>query len=106
MSKTTIETARVILITPDGDVKTITTDNFGLEFLQGQLGGAIEPVYHFAKPGFMPLTNEEGHSLGLDPQTFNGEVFAGNVVIVGDSGVDFRGLTDEEIDRAKEVYGL
>lgn len=72
-----------------------------LEALQGLVQGNIE-VVHFGD--LLMIVNEDGKFLEIEPHiAFPADVVVGNVVVLGEDGEDFRGLTQTEIIRAKKM---
>ena len=68
-----------------------------LEEFQRLVGGYIEVVHLWQR--FLIICNEEGKLLELEPNLMleNNDVICGPIVVVGDAGEEFRGLTDSEI---------
>lgn len=72
-----------------------------LEALQELVRGYIE-VVHFGD--LLMIVNEDGKFLEMEPHiAFPADVVVGNVVILGEDGEEFRGLTQAEIIRAKKM---
>ena len=72
-----------------------------LEALQELVRGHIE-VVHFGD--LLMVVNEDGKFLEMEPHiAFPADVVVGNVVVLGEDGEEFRGLTQAEIIRAKKM---
>lgn len=75
-----------------------------LEALQGVVGGLIEVVY--LDEDIICVINEEGKINGLRPNfAFEAmenywDVVCGDVFFVGDDGLNFKSLTEEQVERA------
>lgn len=82
----------------------------GLESLQSEVGGWIQAVYPFEDPVAL-IVNEEGKLNGMELNRAlrdeNGEVYdviAGSFLIVGLGEENFSSLSDDLIDKYKEVF--
>ena len=75
-----------------------------LEAQQKAVGGFIEPVY--LDDDITLVGNEESKLIGMagNRRLDNGSIIAGPFYLVGDTGDDFRSLTDEETRRMMERF--
>ena len=76
-----------------------------LDTWQDLVDGWIEITYPF-DDDVVVVGNEEAKLVGMEGNRhINGAVYAGPIVLVGDTGYgDFRGLTDEEIAKYTEIF--
>lgn len=90
-----------ILVKEVGKEPEVRTIPNTLEALQEIVGGYIETV--FTKSGLVLICDEDG-KLKRKPRNFlwGDDIIVGTVFFVGNTGEDFRGLTDSEIERLKE----
>ena len=75
-----------------------------LEAQQKAVGGFIEPVY--LDDDITLVGNEESKLIGMagNRRLDNGSIIAGPFYLVGDTGDDFRSLTDEEAERMMKRF--
>lgn len=75
-----------------------------LEAEQQAVGGLIEPVY--LDDDICLVGNEESKLIGMpgNRRLENGTIIAGPFFLVGDTGSDFRSLTDEETQRLLDQF--
>ena len=75
-----------------------------LEAQQKAVGGFIEPVY--LDDDITLVGNEESKLIGMagNRRLDNGSIIAGPFYLVGDTGDDFRSLTDEETERMMKRF--
>ena len=76
-----------------------------LEDLQETVGGLIECVYPHGDKTVL-VCNDEGKLLGMEGnrRLDNGSIIAGPFFVIGDTGENFRSLTDAEVSRYLQVY--
>ena len=76
-----------------------------LDTWQDLVGGWIEVTYPF-DDDVVVVGNEEAKLVGMEGNRhINGAVYAGPIILVGDTGYgEFRGLTDEEITKYTEMF--
>ena len=82
----------------------------GLESLQHEVGGTVQAVYPFDDPVAL-LCNDDGKLLGLELNRAlrddNGEIYdviAGPFLIVGCGKEDFDSLSEDMIDKYREIF--
>lgn len=76
-----------------------------LEALQQGVGGKLEAVT-LASDACI-LCNEEGRLLGMPYNiTICGVSFVGPLLIVGIAGEDFAGLTEQQVDRLRDMGAI
>lgn len=96
-----------LLIAPEKEPKQVCFENT-LENLQGFVGGWIESVCPFNDEVAI-ICNEEGKLDGLPlNRTISTDCFhdiiAGNFLVVGCDGEKFCSLTEDQIERYKEMF--
>ncbi len=81
-----------------------------LESLQHEVGGTVQAVYPFDDPVAL-LCNDDGKLLGLELSRAlrddNGEIYdviAGSFLIVGCGEEDFDSLSEDMIDKYREIF--
>lgn len=81
-----------------------------LESLQHEVGGTVQAVYPFDDPVAL-LCNDDGKLLGLELNRAlrddNGEIYdviAGSFLIVGCGEEDFDSLSEDMIDKYREIF--
>ena len=79
-----------------------------LEWLQRQVGGYVEVVLSDGRnPGIVVLGNEDGRSLWKPQATrFDGQTLHGPLLVLGQTGANFRALEGEEVMRVQLVRRL
>lgn len=76
-----------------------------LEAWQRSVGGLVEPVY--LEKGIALLCNEEAKLMGMPGnRRIGSSVLAGPILVVGDTGSDFRSLTEEEAQRMVNRFAM
>lgn len=87
---------RIIYKEPGKPARTMVIDG-SLQTMQQLVGGYIEHVH--VKNSVGVLVNEDGKSLGLEPNLLTAyDVLRGPVIFIGEGEEDFRGLTDREVE--------
>ena len=76
-----------------------------LEDLQEAVGGLIECIYSH-RDGTLIVANDEAKLLGMEGnRRLDGDsIIAGPFFVCGDTGEDFRSLTDAEVDKYMERF--
>lgn len=91
---------RVLVKEPSKPPVEMVIDNT-LEALQRIVNGYIE-VVHFGD--LLMIVNEDGKFLEIEQNiAFPADVVVGTVIVLGEDGEEFRGLTSAEIEIAKKM---
>lgn len=93
---------QIVYVEPDRQpfISEVSND---LESLQRAVGGYIEPIH--LGDGTTLIGNEEAKLEGMEGNRRVGfSIIAGPFLIVGESGEDFRSLTNEEVQRYMERF--
>ena len=94
---------KVVYVEPN-KVPFITEIEHTLEAEQKAVKGLIEPVY-FTDDNVCLICNEEGKLIGMEGnRRIGSSIIAGPFFVCGLTEDDFRGLTDEEVERYMEVF--
>ena len=93
---------RVVMVEPhEAPYELNITDQ--LEDLQETVGGMIEVIGN--GDGTLLVCNEESKLMGMDGnRRLNGDVIAGPFFVCGLTEDDFRGLTEEEVQKYMNKY--
>ena len=76
-----------------------------LEDLQEAVGGLIECIYSH-RDGTLIVANDEAKLLGMEGnrRLEGGSIIAGPFFVCGDTGEDFRSLTDAEVEKYMDRF--
>ena len=109
MSKSKAKQLKVLIVEP-GKAPYPAEIPSGLESLQRQVGGLIQALYI---DDAALICNEEGKLLGLpfnrplfDEEGDLYDIIAGTFLVVGLTEDDFTTLSDEQIERYKEMFRI
>ena len=94
---------RIVKVEPNKPAYVTEIENT-LEAEQETVGGLIELIYN--GDGTFIVCNDEGKLTGMEGNRIleNGSVIAGPFFVVGDTGEDFRSLTDEETEKYLQEF--
>ncbi|MBR3919629.1 MAG: DUF3846 domain-containing protein [Clostridia bacterium] len=94
---------RIVKVEPNKPAYVTEIENT-LEAEQEAVGGLIELIYN--GDGTFIVCNDEGKLTGMEGNRIleNGSVIAGPFFVVGDTGEDFRSLTDEEVEKYMQKF--
>ena len=94
---------RIVKVEPNKPAYVTEIENT-LEAEQEAVGGLIELIYN--GDGTFIVCNDEGKLIGMEGNRIleNGSVIAGQFFVVGDTGEDFRSLTDEEVEKYMQKF--
>ena len=94
---------RIVKVEPNKPAYVTEIENT-LEAEQEAVGGLIELTYN--GDGTIIVSNDESKLIGMEGNRIlkNGSVIAGPFFVVGDTGEDFRSLTDEETEKYLQEF--